>query len=101
MRRVLKPAQIAEIRCLRRDDPQLWSLRNLARRFQFSPQAIFYAINGRTMRSDRPVPSRAICEADAEAMLRAIPADTRDLTARLMGDPLPGRSALDKKREAA
>jgi len=27
----------------------------------------------------------------------AMPQDTRDLTARLMGDPIPGRSALDRK----
>jgi hypothetical protein len=30
--------------------------------------------------------------------LPAIPADTRSLTARLMGDPLPGRSFLDMKK---
>lgn len=29
------------------------------------------------------------------------PQDTRNLTARVMGDPLPGRSALDKKRNFA
>lgn len=28
-----------------------------------------------------------------------IPRDTRDLTARLFGDPLPGRSALDQMQE--
>lgn len=28
--------------------------------------------------------------------IREIPPDTRDLCARLMGDPLPGRSALDQ-----
>lgn len=31
-----------------------------------------------------------------EAAAAALANDTRDLTARLMGDPLPGRSALDK-----
>lgn len=30
--------------------------------------------------------------------LPPVPADTRDLTARLFGDPLPGRSALDKEK---
>lgn len=35
----------------------------------------------------------------AERMLLAIPADTRDLTQRLFGDPLPGRSALDQARK--
>lgn len=28
--------------------------------------------------------------------LRSIPRDTRDLTGKLCGDPLPGRSALDR-----
>lgn len=30
--------------------------------------------------------------------LPPVPEDTRDLTGRLMGDPLPGRSALDRRR---
>jgi hypothetical protein len=36
-------------------------------------------------------------------LMEMIPPDTRDLTARLFGDPLPGRSALDayvEKRKA-
>lgn len=32
---------------------------------------------------------------DAARLIAQIPPDTRDLTARLLGDPLPGRSALD------
>ena len=39
--------------------------------------------------------------ANAMRLKAQIPADTRDLTARVMGDPLPGRSALDEKRRAA
>lgn len=31
------------------------------------------------------------------ARLAEIPADTRGLTARMFGDPLPGRSALDRR----
>lgn len=37
---------------------------------------------------------------DIKRLRRAFPADTRDLTARFFGDPLPGRSALDQKRRA-
>ncbi len=37
---------------------------------------------------------------DAAARLAEIPADTRSLTARLAGDPLPGRSALDRRQMA-
>jgi AraC-like DNA-binding protein len=37
---------------------------------------------------------------DAAARLAEIPPDTRSLTARLAGDPLPGSSALDKRQQA-
>jgi hypothetical protein len=36
---------------------------------------------------------------DVEKGLRAIPKDTRDLTALLCGDPLPGRRAIDRVLE--
>lgn len=35
--------------------------------------------------------------AEVARLLAAIPPDTRDLTARVMGDPLPTRSALYRK----
>ena len=35
---------------------------------------------------------------NGERMWRDLPPDTRGLTARICGDPLPGRSALDKRR---
>lgn len=38
-----------------------------------------------------------IDEQSALARLSRIPPDTRCLTGRLMGDPLPGRSALDMR----
>lgn len=47
---------------------------------------------GRTERPSR----RALAD---RAMREALP-DTRDITGKLVGDPPPGRSALDKKREA-
>ena len=34
---------------------------------------------------------------EAERRMAEIPADTRSLSQRIMGDPLPGRSALDKR----
>ena len=36
-----------------------------------------------------------------EARLREVPDDTRDLTARVCGDPLPGRSALARSEVQA
>lgn len=38
--------------------------------------------------------------ADAERLMRQIPHDTRSLTGRMLGDPIPGRSALDMRRGA-
>lgn len=38
---------------------------------------------------------------DGYRRLAEIPPDTRDNTARLMGDPLPGRRAIDKRDDAA
>jgi len=38
---------------------------------------------------------------DAARLMALIPKDTRPLTARLFGDPLPGRSALDQRKASA
>lgn len=38
---------------------------------------------------------------DAVKLYRQVPADTRSLTAQLAGDPLPGRSALDRDRSVS
>ena len=34
---------------------------------------------------------------DAMRLMARIPQDTRDLTARICGDPLPGRRAIDRR----
>lgn len=44
--------------------------------------------------------ARRVPEADIAARLAEIPEDHRSLTARTFGDPLPGRSALDRRRGA-
>jgi hypothetical protein len=36
-----------------------------------------------------------------ETRYREIPEDTRDLTGRIFGDPLPGRSALTRKQRGS
>ena len=36
-------------------------------------------------------------EADVRAIQDTVPRDTRNFTARVFGDPLPGRSALDRR----
>lgn len=48
---------------------------------------------GRPSREDS-----AAGRADVMARLAEIPPDTRSITARLFGDPLPGRSALERER---
>lgn len=40
-------------------------------------------------------------EAQARKLMEFIPYDTRNLTARICGDPLPGRSALDRQHRGA
>lgn len=41
--------------------------------------------------------TRAYVANDAAIRVAEIPHDTRSLTARMFGDPLPGRSALDRR----
>lgn len=45
-----------------------------------------------------PIDRKAV--RDAARLRQQIPPDTRGLTARIAGDPLPGRSALDQQRGA-
>ena len=40
-------------------------------------------------------------ERDWLRLVSLIPKDTRDVTARIFGDPLPGRSAFDQKQQSA
>jgi hypothetical protein len=48
--------------------------------------------------ADQNRATRAEVRADAARLAASIPRDTRSLTARVFGDPLSGRSALDKER---
>lgn len=53
---------------------------------------------GRPPHNSRPAPCRPMTENQLRLYReRQIPRDTRDLTAQLCGDPLPGRSALDRR----
>jgi len=54
--------------------------------------------NSHNTRKYVPLVERGPIKADRERMLASIPDDTRTLTGRIMGDPLPGRSALDMRR---
>lgn len=80
----------------------------LARHFDCSEETIRRVIDPeyRRVRSERyrPVHDKIISNAgrfppaEVERILRTIQPDTRTLQAKFMGDPIPGRSALDKKR---
>jgi hypothetical protein len=51
----------------------------------------------REARARKPPSTKAVTLEEAQRAIAAIPDDTRALTARLLGDPLPGRSALDRR----
>lgn len=60
-------------------------------------------VNGKNLKFKTAVPHNHNAGEVAEMAMRLsaeIPDDTRDVTARIMGDPLPGRSALDRASEA-
>lgn len=54
----------------------------------------------RNPRAGRENATSMSLKADWAARLAEIPADTRSLTARLCGDPLPGRDALSRTSRA-
>lgn len=103
-RRTITPAQIDEARKLRASNVKFWTYAELGKRYALSGVTVYYALNNHAARvaEERRAASRAyqgprpIDPARLAERLAAIPADTRDLTARFFGDPLPGRSALDR-----
>lgn len=46
------------------------------------------------------VVSESLLAEQVRRLKAEIPPDTRDLTARMFGDPIPGRRAIDKRMEA-
>lgn len=71
-------------------DPEYREHRNALGRKR---NAISKAKHASVMRDD--------AKTDGERLLREVPADTRTPMQRALGDPLPGRSALDRKRMEA
>lgn len=68
-----------------------WCNPNNAREYRIARQCKYKKIRG-------PFRQSVVDPIDVAARLAEIPVDTRDLTAVVFGDPLPGRSALDKMR---
>ena len=51
----------------------------------------------RRLKINPPVPWLRVSNDERVRRLAAVPPDTRSLTGRVCGDPLPGRSALDRE----
>ncbi len=93
---------------LMREDGQSWNA--LARHYNCSEETIRRYMDDeyRKKRADRYRPEHLrftmygnpprTTSAEARRVIASVPADTRSPVTRWMGDPLPGRSALDKMR---
>lgn len=99
--------QIAEMRQMRLDGAT-WA--KIARRFACAEETVHkaaepaYAERRRRMDNRHQGKVGAVSsrvDADiVDRLVAQIPRDTRDLTGVVFGDPLPGRSALDRRRGA-
>lgn len=108
----LTAEQSEECRRLFRDEG--WSLEQLASHFMCSEQTVRRRVDLRLdtylrgyekARARESTASALRAEARASkadrlARLAEIPPDTRSLTGRICGDPIPGRSALDRRARA-
>lgn len=85
-----------------------WTITAIGRHLGFLPESIRRIVDERyaarrresinKAREQRRLTSAAISQRrEVDASRSEVPTDTRDLTARLFGDPLPGRSALDQR----
>ncbi len=113
-RRRLKPEEADLARELRARDPKIYSWRELGRMFGTSDYQVHSAVHPETLKVRNDAQKMQYAQRVAQAResgrfggdpelawLRAQrPPDTRDLTGRLLNDPLPGRSALDRKHAA-
>lgn len=57
--------------------------------------------NDKSVQHLRGAKLREFKRQEFQRLMATIPPDTRDLTSRIAGDPLPGRSHLDRKRMQA
>lgn len=104
-KRLLTAEQLAEISQLAADG---WTLNRLAEKFNCHHMTIrraldpaLYPMPGRSKTLKRENATPIAVREDFAARLAEIPRDTRTLTERIFGDPLPGRSAFDRRAEAS
>lgn len=83
------------------------SWEKIGRQVGFGPDVLRYRLDPTRKRGGesglsstlRSLPFRPT-QAELDSLLSKVPRDTRDFTARVCGDPLPGRSALDQRRQS-
>jgi hypothetical protein len=99
-----------EARRLHLHNPQTYTVAMLARRFGVSIACLRESMDAAGQRARRKVmsdegpgdeaPSALAIEREIRRRMVALERqDTRDFTGRYLGDPPPGRSALDQRRE--
>lgn len=79
-------------------------IEDIADRFGRGVETIRHWIKGggdKNRRIHPTNPGRFAADRDFESLKTLVPIDDRPIGARLMGDPLPGRSALDRKNNTA
>lgn len=105
----MKPVEITRMRALYRDGA---TISELAIKFDCSRKTVRKYLSPAYAKSVREKvrgiregehepnpqlwPDKRKVKDDAEALKAKVPADTRELTERICGDPLPGRSVLDR-----
>lgn len=82
MRNKLAPHQIAEARKLRDSNCKFWTYAELGKRFGINPVTVYYAVNPsrRSKKFEDEVIPQTIDPGLLSGLLRAIPADTNNIT---------------------
>lgn len=99
--------EISEMKAMRKT----MGIHKLCRHFQCGPLTVYKVLGDQARPRCKTKPPTRIpqqpretiedFEQDVAKRLAEIPQDTRNVTQRFFGDPLPGRSALDRMRKHA
>lgn len=73
-----------------------WTYRRIADALGMSTSGVDYLLNPTRRTTKTDTLNVGPTAEELRERFRAIPKDTRDLTSKICGDPLPGRSALDR-----
>lgn len=95
MRRRRTPELIAQVASMRDDKGMRWTEIGKILGIDSSTAYQWYTCGDHRHEVDR---NEYQARRDAERLLKLVPPDTRTLTGRLCGDPLPGRDALSMRQ---